>query len=215
MAGATVHIVDDDQAVRKSLKLLINSAGLRAEEYEGGRDFLERYEPRKPECLLLDLRMPDIDGLAVQRRVRERGIKIVTLFLSGHGDIPIAVRAIREGALDFVEKPFDKDHLLERVRVAIEIGERKEQARMEQQDARECLSVLTSRELQIVELLVEGRINKVIASDLDISTRTVESHRARIMKKLAVNSLSDIFKLVFAAQGTKEGSPGGADADQP
>jgi two-component system response regulator FixJ len=206
--------VDDDHAVRKSLALLISSAGLRAEEYQGGKDFLERYKPHKPECLLLDLRMPDIDGLVVQRRLRERGIKIATLFLSGHGDIPIAVRAIREGALDFIEKPFDKDHLLTRVRAGIAIDERKEQARIEQREAEERLATLTSRERQVVDLLVEGKINKVIGADLDISTRTVESHRARIMKKLGVDSLSDIFKLVFAAQGNGDEGRTPADADQ-
>lgn len=205
MIGATVHIVDDDEAVRKSLKLLIDSAGLRSHEYEGGKDFLDRYEPRKPECLLLDLRMPDMDGLGLQRELRKRGINIPTLFLSGHGDIPIAVRALREGALDFIEKPFDNERLLERLRACIETDAEQEQARIDQQEAEKWLAVLTDREREVAEMLVEGKINKVIAAQLGISTRTVESHRARIMRKLGVDSLSDIFKLVLAAEGKNGG----------
>lgn len=204
MNDATVHIVDDDQAVRKSLKLLIRSAGLNPQEYEDGHDFLERYRPSKPECLLLDLRMPDLDGLSLQRELQKRGINIATVFLSGHGDIPIAVRALREGALDFVEKPFNNDHLLDRLRLCVEADVDQERQRIEHEEAAEQLARLTTREREIVNLLVAGKINKVIASELGISTRTVESHRARIMKRLGVDSLSDIFKLVFAAEGGNE-----------
>lgn len=206
MNDATVHIVDDDQAVRKSLKLLIRSAGLNPQEYEDGHDFLERYRPSKPECLLLDLRMPDLDGLSLQRELQNRGINIATVFLSGHGDIPNAVRALREGALDFVEKPFNNDHLLDRLRLCVETDIDQERQRVEQEEATEQLARLTTREREIVNLLVAGKINKVIASELGISTRTVESHRARIMKRLGVDSLSDIFKLVFAAEGENEDS---------
>lgn len=204
MTDATIHVVDDDQAVRKSLKLLISSAGHDVHEYEGGQDFLERYRPRKPECLLLDLRMPGMDGLTLQRELQKRGINIATVFLSGHGDIPIAVRALREGALDFVEKPFNNEHLLERLRICVETDIEHEQHRIEQEEARQRLSKLTTREREIVDLLVKGKINKVIGAELGISTRTVESHRARIMRKLGVDSLPDIFKLVFAAEGGKE-----------
>ena len=204
MTDSTIHIVDDDEAVRKSLKLLIKSAGLNAREYESGRDFLDRYEPCKPECLLLDLRMPDVDGLTVQRELRKHGIDIATVFLSGHGDIPIAVRALREGALDFIEKPFDNQHLLERVRLCAATDAERERTRIDQQEAEKRMAALTTRERQVVDKLVEGKINKVIGAELGISTRTVESHRSRIMKKLDVDSLSDIFKLVFAAEGGKE-----------
>lgn len=204
MTDATVHIVDDDQAVRKSLKLLVSSAGLGAHEYEGGHDFLQRYQPRKPECLLLDLRMPGMDGLELQRELQRRGINIATVFLSGHGDIPVAVRTLREGALDFVEKPFNNDHLLERLRVCVAADAEQEQARIDQAEARERLSALTAREREVVDLLVAGKINKVIGAELGISMRTVESHRARIMRKLGVDSLSDIFKLVLASEPANE-----------
>lgn len=204
MSNATTHIVDDDQAVRKSLKLLVSSAGLDAREYQGGQEFLDRYASCKPECLLLDLRMPGMDGLELQRELRKRDIHIATVFLSGHGDIPIAVRALREGALDFVEKPFNNDDLLRRVRLGIESDAEREQARIDRQEAEQRLSVLTVREGEVVNKLVEGKINKLIGHELCISPRTVESHRARIMKKLGVDSLSDIFKLVFAAQEGKE-----------
>lgn len=203
MPDATVHIVDDDHAVRRSLKLLIDSADLAVREYEGGQDFLDRYRPRKPECLLLDLRMPGMDGLELQRELRTRGIHISTLFLSGHGDIPIAVRALREGALDFIEKPFNNNYLLERVRLCIGTDAAQEQDRINHQEAEERLMALTKRERQVVHMLVDGKINKVIGTELSISTRTVESHRARIMKKLNVDSLSDIYKLVLMSRDGK------------
>lgn len=204
MARATVHVVDDDQAVRKSLNLLIKSAGLDVREYEHAREFLDRYEPAKPECLLLDLRMPDMDGMALLRELQKRGVGIATLFLSGHGDVPIAVRAVREGALDFVEKPFNKDHLLERLHVCIDTDTELERARADRQAAEERLARLTKRERQVVDLLVQGKINKVIAAELDISPRTVESIRSRCIKKLEVGSLSDLFKLVLAAEGAED-----------
>lgn len=201
MTESTIHIVDDDQAVRKSLNLLIQSAGMNAREYENGRDFLERYEATKPECLLLDLRMPDMDGMAVLRELQKRGINIATIFLSGHGDIPVAVRALREGALDFVEKPFKHDELLARLRVCVNTDTEMERIRIDKQEAEKRLSNLTRRERQVVDKLVEGKINKVIAHELDLSTRTVESHRARAMKKLGADSLSDVFKIALAAEG--------------
>lgn len=203
MNDATIHIVDDDEAVRRSLKLLVATAGYRAVEYEGGNDFLERYRPNKPEGLLLDLRMPGMDGLELQRELRRRGIRIATLFLSGHGDIPVAVRALREGALDFIEKPFHNKLLLERLEMCVAADKRDEQARVDRLEAEKRLATLTAREREVVDMLVDGHINKVIGAELGISTRTVESHRARIMKKLGVNCLSDIFKLVFAVEGRK------------
>lgn len=201
MNNTTIHIVDDDEAVRKSIALLVTSAGYGAVEYQGGGDFLERYRPSKPEGLLLDLRMPDMDGLELQRELRRRGIHIATLFLSGHGDIPVAVRALREGALDFIEKPFNNKHLLERLAMCVAADTRQEQERIDRLEAEKRLALLTTREREVVDMLVEGRINKVIGAELGISTRTVESHRARIMKKLGVSGLSDIFKLVFAVEG--------------
>lgn len=200
MNDATVHIVDDDKPVRRSLKLLINSEGFNAREYDDGADFLERYTPAKPECLLLDLRMPGINGLDLQREMKARGLNVATVFLSGHGDIAMAVRAMREGALDFIEKPFKNAQLLERVRVCIGEDAEREQARINRQEAAARLATLTAREREVVDMLVEGKINKVIGAELGISTRTVESHRARVMKKLETRSLSDICKLVLAAE---------------
>ncbi len=200
MNDATVHIVDDDKPVRRSLKLLINSEGFNAREYDDGADFLERYTPAKPECLLLDLRMPGINGLDLQREMKARGLNVATVFLSGHGDIAMAVRAMREGALDFIEKPFKNAQLLERVRVCIGEDAEREQARINRQEAAARLATLTAREREVVDRLVEGKINKVIGAELGISTRTVESHRARVMKKLETRSLSDICKLVLAAE---------------
>lgn len=204
MTDETVHIVDDDDAVRKSLTLLLHTSDLRTRQYDGARRFLSDYEPCKPECLLLDLRMPGMDGLALQRELRSRGVSIPTIFLSGHGDIPIAVRALREGAVDFVEKPFNNDQLVARVRACIQNDIEQEQERVSQQECRDRLAVLTEREREVVDQLLQGKINKVIAADLGISTRTVESHRARSMKKLRVNALSDLFRLVLSAEGQPE-----------
>lgn len=197
MKNATVHIVDDDQAVRSSLKLLIGSAGVNSHEYESGRDFLDRYAPCKPECLLLDLRMPGMDGLELLRELHRRDIDIATVFLSGHGDIPIAVRAVREGALEFVEKPFNKDDLLRRIQSGIATDAEREQTRVDREDAEQRLARLTAREREVVDLLVAGNVNKVIAHEMGISMRTVEFHRSRAMKKLGVASLPEIFKLVL------------------
>jgi two-component system, LuxR family, response regulator FixJ len=204
MRDATVHIVDDDEAVRKSLGLLMSSSDFRARQYDGALQFLADYQARKPECLLLDLRMPGMDGLALQRELRTRGISIPTIFLSGHGDIPIAVRALREGALDFVEKPFDNDQLVTRIRVCIQADAEREQDRINQRESRAQLAILTRREREVVDKLMKGKINKVIAAEMGISPRTVETHRAHVMKKLRVNSLSDLFKLVLAAEGGSE-----------
>lgn len=205
MKKGTIHIVDDDPAVRKALKLLVSSTEHQANEYEDGWDFLNRYAPAKPECLLLDLRMPGMDGLTVQRELRKRGIKITTVFLSGHGDIPVAVQALLEGAMDFVEKPFDNEHLLERLQVGVETDAGQERARIDVLNARERLENLSERERQVVDLLVAGKINKVIAAELGISTRTVESHRARVMRKVGVKSLSDLIKIVLAGREETDG----------
>lgn len=204
MTVETVHIVDDDEAVRKSLALLLHASDLLTRQYDGALQFLSDYEPCKPECLLLDLRMPGMDGLALQRELRSRGLSIPTIFLSGHGDISIAVRALREGALDYLEKPFNNDELVDRVRACIRTDIEREQERANQQTCRERLAALTVREREVVDQLLQGKINKVVAAELGISTRTVESHRARIMKKLDVNALSDLFKLVLAAEGRSE-----------
>lgn len=191
----TVHIVDDDHAVRKSLELLIKSAGFKNQGYADGHDFLERYTPEKPECLLLDVRMPRMDGLSLFRELKKRGHEITTIFLTGHGDIPLAVRAMREGAYDFIEKPFDNDHLVDRIRSCVEVDGVKDQGNHIYRGAVERFNGLTPRERQIVKGLAEGKLNKVIGAELGISVRTVEAHRARIMEKLEVKSLAEMVRL--------------------
>lgn len=201
-----VHIVDDDLHVRKSLALLVSARGMRAHAYESAEDFLDRYRPRKPECLILDMRMPGMDGLALCRELRRRDIVIPTLFLTGYGEIRLAVRAVQEGALDFIEKPFENEHLLERIGYAIGADADREEALREKEEAARLLSRLTTRERQVIDLLVEGKISKVIAAELKVSLRTIESHRRSIMRKTEVDSLADVFKLVLTAEGGMTGT---------
>jgi len=199
LTEGTVHIVDDDEAIRDALRFLVGSAGLDTRAYRDADDFLENYARARPECLLLDLRLPGMDGLSLYEELKRRGLRIPTLFLSGQGDIPAAVRALREGAMDFLEKPYANDELLDRLRAGIEADAARDRMDAEQREARGRLEALTTREMQVLDKLVEGKINKVIGAELGISTRTVESHRARVMRKLEVDSVSDLFRLVFAA----------------
>lgn len=214
MNDGTVHIVDDDRAVRDSLKLLIRSIGLDTREYGSGRQFLDRYAPSKPECLLLDLHMPGVDGLELQRELSRRGVSLAVVFLSGHGDIPVAMQAMRGGAIDFVEKPFKEEQLLERIRKAVAIDADREKTRTEREEARKRLSTLTPRERQVVDLIAKGKINKVVAADLSLSVRTVESHRARAINKLGAGSLSDLFNLVRAAEQGDPEEPDSANSHE-
>ena len=199
-AKPTVFIVDDDQAVRKALSLLIKSAGLEVETHTSAQAFLETYDPARPGCLVLDVRMPGMSGPELQEQLSARGITIPVIIITGHGDVPIAVRALKKGAVDFIQKPFDGEVLLERVRQAIELDAqmRREQARRAEVAAR--LARLTPREHQVMGLLVAGRGNKEIALALGLSRKTVDIHRAHIMMKLGIDSLVELLRMGLAHQ---------------
>lgn len=191
---STVFVVDDDDAMRDSLRMLLHASGFHAETFPSAPSFLENYRPGSPGCLILDIRMPGMSGLALQDELDRRRIRIPIIFLSGHGDIPMAVRAVKKGAFDFVEKPFNEHQLLCAVRDAIELESERPLAGRAP-DATRRLASLSAREREVLERLLDGKPTRVIAGELSITEKTVEFHRARIREKLGVSSLAELFKL--------------------
>ena len=194
-----IYVVDDDEAIRRSLSFQLKTSGYAVRLFEGGTAFLKEAAGLEPGCVLLDVRMPDIDGLEVQRELRARGVMLPVVIMTGHGDIDMAVAAMKAGASDFIEKPFEKAALLGCVEAArrVAVAERGAGARAE--DARARLNVLTDRERDVLDGLVQGLPNKTIAFDLGISPRTVEIHRANLMQKLEVKSLAEALRIAFHA----------------
>jgi two-component system response regulator FixJ len=203
----TVFIVDDDDAVRDSLMVLLDTEGFKVEAFESPIAFLESSAPSRPGVLLVDIRMPGMDGLELQEQLNARGHNLPAIFITGHADVPLAVRAMKAGALDFVEKPFDEDLIVEAIRRAVE-----QVARMRQQDSAnagiaERLKLLTPREREVLDGLVAGHPNKVIAYELSISPRTVEIHRSRVMEKMQAHSLSHLVRMALEAGISPKSSP--------
>jgi len=195
-----VYIVDDDEAIRSALRLLMKSADLRVVTCASAEEFLNTYKPELPGCLVLDVRMPGMSGLELQKLLLDRHIRVPVVIMSGHGDVNMAVQAMKDGAVDFIEKPFKNEVLLERVQqcVARDVEIRKEQRQHVEAATR--IASLTPREREVMELLIQGKRNKIIASDLGISNRTVEAHRAKIMEKMHAHSLSEIVRTSFSAE---------------
>jgi len=200
----TVFIVDDDDGVRDGLNLLLSTVGQSCELYECGQEFLEAYDDGKRGCLVLDIRMPRMTGLDLQKRLQELGSTIPIIFITGHGDIPMAVEAMRRGALDFIRKPFREHDLLERINEALNIDEDAYRKAHDQQILAARMSSLSQREREVFERVAEGHMNKVIAADLGISERTVEVHRGQVMKKLEAKTLAQLVRVkIEADQGTE------------
>lgn len=199
MSEQRVFITDDDEGVRKAICFLLESEGLDHVLTGSAEELLDTITPKDRGCILLDVRMPGMDGLELQRELNSRNIDMPIIFISGHADISTAVRAIHAGALDFVEKPFDDEQLLEKVYNALEIdcSERNDQASREDIEAR--LDTLTPREREVMEGILEGKLNKIIAGDLDISVRTVEIHRANLMQKLEARNSSELIRMVLSS----------------
>ncbi|MGI9342025.1 MAG: response regulator transcription factor [Gammaproteobacteria bacterium] len=191
----SVFIVDDDAAVRDSLSLLLKSVGIKASAYASGDEFLDAYQPDWAGCILLDIRMPGISGMEVQRRLVERDCTLPIIFITGHGDIPMAVEAMHLGAHDFVQKPFHDQELLDRIQVALNANREQQDDIELKRSVKERFDSLTPRESEVMSAVVKGHANKVIAMDLDLSQRTVEIHRARVMEKMQVRSLAELVKL--------------------
>ncbi len=194
-----VHVVDDEDAIRRSAKFMLSTSGYAVETWETGVAFLKEAKTVQPGCILLDVRMPEMDGLEVQQALNERGITMPVIILTGHGDISIAVRAMKAGAVDFIEKPFEKAVLMSAIEAAHARLEKNAADLERNEDAHVMLGKLTGREREVLEGLAKGLPNKTIAYDLDISPRTVEVHRANLMTKLGVRSLSEALRIAFAA----------------
>ena len=192
----TVFIIDDDPAVREALSRLVRSAGFPVECFDGAGAFLDTYRNGRPGCLVTDIKMPGMSGLQLQERMRNDCSSIPTIILTGYGDVPGAVRALKSGALDFLQKPFEPDVLLVRIAEALEKDARARGAAARTAEIQSRLAKLTPREREVMVLVIEGKANKVIAFDLGISERTVELHRGRVMRKLSARSVAELIRKV-------------------
>lgn len=200
----TIFVVDDEADIRDALRLLLNSVGLEVETFGSAQTFLDTYDPARPGCLILDVRMPGMCGPELQEKLQAKQISIPIIIITGHGDVPTAVRTMKAGAIDVIEKPFNDQTLLDRVQQALQQDQqqRQEQDKRERIEAR--LALLTPRETEVMKGIVEGKLNKVIAADLGLSTRTVEIHRARIMDKMQTRSLSNLVQMVLFVQPNQQ-----------
>jgi two-component system response regulator FixJ len=199
MEKKLVHLVDDDPAIRRSVGFVLKTSGYEVKPYLSGTEFLKEARHADPGCILLDIRMPDKDGLEVQRELNAIGIDMPVIMLTGHGDVTAAVQAMKEGAIDFLEKPSTKAMLLRAVESAFERMKRTDSVSLSEQQAQIRLAGLTPREREVLEGLAQGYPNKTIAYDLGISPRTVEVHRANAMTKLGVASFPEALRIAFAA----------------
>jgi FixJ family two-component response regulator len=197
MARPTIFIVDDDAAVRDALKLLLRSVGQAVEAYGSAQEFLDAYSEDRPGCLVLDIRMPGMSGLELQQKLNERHSILPIIFITGHGDVPMAVEAMQAGAVDFIQKPFRDQDLIDRINQALDKDANNRLALGERNDIRRRLDTLTPREREVLDLVVHGKANKVIAGDLKLSQRTVEIHRARVMEKMQASSLAHLVRMVL------------------
>lgn len=195
MNDALVYIVDDDESVRDALGLLLESVDLKHQAFASADDFLAAYKPEQRGCLVLDIRMPGMSGLALQQRLNELGHRVPIIFITGHGDIPMAVDAMREGALDFIRKPFRDQELLDRIEQALNEDERRRETSADIDTALQVAAALTPREQEVFERVCAGQANKVIAIELGISERTVEIHRGQVMQKSGARSLAELVRL--------------------
>ncbi len=193
----TVFIVDDDEAVRNALRFLLKSVDLAATTLPSAKEFLESYRQDQPGCLVLDVRMPEMSGLELQQQLNLRGAILPVIFISGHGDIPMAVEAIQHGAFDFLQKPFRDQDLIDRIQRALAADKANRATLREHDRIRARLALLTPREREVLTLMMHGRPNKVMAAELGLSQRTVEIHRARVMEKTEASSLAQLVRMVM------------------
>jgi two-component system, LuxR family, response regulator FixJ len=206
-----VFIVDDDEAVRNSLRLLVKSVGLSATALVSAQEFLASYDPLQPGCLVLDVRMPGMSGLELQQQLNLRGAVIPVIFITGHGDVPMAVAAMQQGAFDFLQKPFRDQDLMDRIQRALEKDRANRAELGERSLIREHHETLTPREREVLALVTSGKPNKVMAADLGLSQRTIEIHRARVMEKMGASSLAHLVRMVLDLEDSD--GQGAAKAD--
>ncbi|WP_332770165.1 response regulator FixJ [Phenylobacterium sp.] len=201
MTEAVVHLIDDDEAVRDSLAFLLTTAGIASRTYESAVTFLDQLAGAAPGCVVTDIRMPDMNGLELVRRLKDRGASHPIIVITGHGDVPLAVEAMKAGVVDFLEKPFDDDALLGSIRAALAIGGQATQASEERRKFEAMLAALSPRETEVLKGVLAGKQNKVIAFELGISARTVEVYRANVMTKTSAGSLSELVRMALLAGG--------------
>ncbi len=201
MSEPTVYVVDDDEAVRDSLGLLLKSLGLRARMFESGQAMLEAYDPGFRGCLVLDIRMPGMSGMELQQELIKRHCALPIIFVTGHGDVPMAVDAMQHGAFDFIQKPFRDQDLLDRINQALAADAEHRSTEDQRTAVRQRHATLTPREQEIMGCVVRGLTNKVIAMDLELSQRTVEIHRARVMEKMHARSLAELVRMSLLMDG--------------
>ncbi|MGD2117599.1 MAG: response regulator transcription factor [Chromatiales bacterium] len=200
MSDATVFVIDDEQQVRDALALLMESVGLQVKTFSSGQDFLDQFDPTQPGCIVLDVRMPGMSGLEFQARLAAENIHPPIIIITGHGDVPMAVDAMQAGAMDFIEKPFNDQRLLDSVHRAIEqdAAQRGQATRIA--EIRALVETLTPREREVMNLITQGKRNKVIADELCVSQSTVEAHRAKVMEKMHAKTLSDLMRMVLSLE---------------
>lgn len=196
-APATVFVVDDDEAVRDAIRLLLRSVDHQVELFESPLEFLARAPTIQRGCLVLDVRMPMMSGLELQQRLKQMGVPIPIIFITGHGDVPMAVQAMQAGAFDFLQKPFRDQDLLDRIGEALAADRNRCAGSLRQDSIRERLKLLSPREREVLDKVVQGHANKVIAADLNLSQRTVEIHRARVMEKMEAHSLAELVRMML------------------
>lgn len=198
----TIFVVDDDEGVRNSLRFLLQSVGLTATMLPSAVEFLNAYRPEQPGCLVLDVRMPGMSGLELQQQLNLRGAMIPVIFITGHGDIPMAVEAMQHGAFDFLQKPFRDQDLIDRIQRALATDQENRLMLKERDRVRLHLDSLTPREREVLALMMKGKPNKVMAAELGLSQRTVEIHRARVMEKTHASSLAQLVRMVMDSSGS-------------
>jgi len=196
----TVFVVDDDEGVRDALSMLLDTIGQAYELYSSAPEFLESYDESKGGCLVLDIRMPRMSGLELQAKLNEKKAMLPIIFITGHGDIAMAVEAMRRGGLDFIRKPFREQDLLDRINEALDIDAGKRKKGLDRQQLLGKIASLSEREREVFHLVADGEMNKVIAFDLGISQRTVEVHRSQVMKKLGVRTLAQLVRIKIVAE---------------
>lgn len=198
----TVFYVDDDEAMCESIRFLMESVSLNIETFPSARKFLESYDTSRPGCLLLDVRMPEMSGLELQEQLRKRKINIPIIFITGHGDVPMATRAMKAGAVEFLTKPFNDQTLLDNIQNAIDIDTERRKVAQEREKIADRINKLTPREFEVMQCVIKGNLNKVTAYELGISSKTVELHRAKIMEKMQAKSLAQLVAMVLIHEGS-------------
>lgn len=198
--GAVVHLIDDDEDIRRALAFLLGTAGLAVRVHESALKFLEKLDTLQPGCIVSDVRMPGMDGLELQQKLKAMGVEMPIIIMTGHADVPLAVQAMKAGAVDFIEKPFDDEILLSAIRIALDVYDKSGQSSTEIAQIQARLDTLSAREREVLVGLLAGHANKTIAYDLELSPRTVEVHRANVMSKMKARSLSELVRMALLAK---------------